>query len=569
MVEGGVGLQRQRPAALLASLFAGDRPIAILALAVVLIGLALRLSIAWQDLETLAVKVVPDDAFYYFLTADRISNGQNISFDGLTLSNGYHPLWLFFLVPLYLLPGRSLPAHLALTASSIFDVAASVLIALAVWRLTTSKVAGLFALTFYLLIPQNIFASVTGVESALAAVLLAALLLTLVSVWRQSRDNWLRWSVVTGVLGGLMVLARLESALVLLVVLAVIAMLQSGPQRWRAPAAAGAVAAVVVAPWFLWSLFALGTAVPVSAESITWLLKEQYSASHPDADLFDRVGEGLSYTRSTLVTRLPELYFPAKPFAALFLSGTVLLAGHFLFLSKGPLRSRTASRMLVAGLPLAAFAAMFLVNSSYRWLVREWYFAWGVPAVALFVGVVFAYLDEVVASAVLSRGRQMVAVAAGTRRLLLYGALTALLVLAYVGPARDTWRTGHYPEQRERLEAAFYLRSNTEATARVAAFNAGVTGYFGDRTVINLDGVVNPDAYHALRDHRLLDYLRTVDVAYVADRDGAWRDLPAYIRPDDWSESLWGEDPNSSFVPVATFGPDTLFGQMRVWRLTR
>ena len=58
-------------------------------------------------------------------------------------------------------------------------------------------------------------------------------------------------------------------------------------------------------------------------------------------------------------------------------------------------------------------------------------------------------------------------------------------------------------------------------------------------------------------------------MTYVADRDLAWRDIPAYIRPDDWSESLWGEDPNRSFVTITTFGEDTLFGQMRIWRLAR
>jgi hypothetical protein len=62
-------------------------------------GLGLRLVVAWQDLEELVVKVLQDDSFYYFLTADRISEGQGISFDGVTTSNGYHPLWLFSLVP--------------------------------------------------------------------------------------------------------------------------------------------------------------------------------------------------------------------------------------------------------------------------------------------------------------------------------------------------------------------------------------------------------------------------------------------------------------------------------------
>ena len=270
-----------------------------------------------------------------------------------------------------------------------------------------------------------------------------------------------------------------------------------------------------------------------------------------------------------LFTQLPDLYFPARPFAAVFLAGVALLGGHFLLLSKGLLRRRTASQIFVAGLPLAAFTVMLLFNSSYRWSVRAWYFAWGMPLAALFVGVVFAYLDEVVASSALLNGRHLRAVAGGTRQLLLYVALVGLLALAYVGPARDTWRMGHHPFQRDNLQAALYLRSNTDPTARVASFNAGVVGYFSDRTVVNIDGVVNPDAYHALREHRLLDYLRTVDVAYVADRDGAWRDLRAYIRPDDWSESLWGEDPNRSFVAIEMIGSGALLGQMRVWRLTR
>jgi len=569
MVDVSSGLHRRGGVQVLASVLTRNWPFAIAAAAVIAVGLALRLSIAWQNPETLALKVVADDGFYYFVTADRISDGQNISFDGVTLSNGYHPLWLFFLVPLYLLPGRSLPLHLALTASSLFDVAAGGLVALAVGRLTGNRAAALFALTFYLLIPQNVFASANGVESALAAMMLGALLLVLVSVWRRSRDDWIRWAVVTGVLGGLTVLARLESALVLAVVLAFIAASQSGAQRWRAPSVAGAMAAIVVAPWFLWSFVAVGTVMPVSAESITWLLRQHYSAHYPDADTIDKVRHGLSYTKFILLTRLPDLYFPPRPFAVLFLSGLALLGGHFLLLSRGLLRRKTAGQILIAGLPLAAFAVMLVFNSWCRWFVREWYFAWGMPMVALFVGVVFAYLDEVVASFPLFSGRWLHAIAGGTRQLLLCGAVVGLLALAYVGPARDTWRTGLYPEQEERLQAALYVKSNTDPAARVAAFNSGLTGYFSDRTVINLDGVVNPDAYHALRDHRLLDYLRTVDVTYVVDRDRAWRDLRAYIRPDDWSQSLWGEDPGKGFVTIATFGPDTLFGQMRIWRLTR
>ena len=99
----------------------------VIAAAAVLIAaaLALRIAIAWVDVATLAWRVLPDDAFYYFETAGRIGQGQNVSFDGIHVSNGYHPLWLFTLVPLFLLPGDTLPVHAALTLSAILNVVAA------------------------------------------------------------------------------------------------------------------------------------------------------------------------------------------------------------------------------------------------------------------------------------------------------------------------------------------------------------------------------------------------------------------------------------------------------------
>ncbi len=99
----------------------------------------------------------------------------------------------------------------------------------------------------------------------------------------------------------------------------------------------------------------------------------------------------------------------------------------------------------------------------------------------------------------------------------------------------------------------------------MVSFNAGVIGYFADRTVINIDVVVNPNAYQALRDHQLLAYLRRANVAYAADYDMAWRGLPGFAAVNgDWSRSLWGEDPNESFVTVTRIGADGFFGQMRI-----
>src|ERR1700691_5333604 len=42
-----------------------------------------------------------DDAYYYFVVARRLVQTGRSSFDGFTLTNGYHPLWMALLVIQY------------------------------------------------------------------------------------------------------------------------------------------------------------------------------------------------------------------------------------------------------------------------------------------------------------------------------------------------------------------------------------------------------------------------------------------------------------------------------------
>ncbi len=44
-----------------------------------------------------------DDAYFYFKTAQNISAGRGSTFDGLSLTNGYHPLWMLVCIPVFAL----------------------------------------------------------------------------------------------------------------------------------------------------------------------------------------------------------------------------------------------------------------------------------------------------------------------------------------------------------------------------------------------------------------------------------------------------------------------------------
>jgi hypothetical protein len=79
-------------------------------------ALAVRLYVAWQPVETLVTKNLPDDAFYYFEMAQRLAAGGGVSVDGINPTNGFHPLWLLLITPVFAAgPEGDLPIHLSLS----------------------------------------------------------------------------------------------------------------------------------------------------------------------------------------------------------------------------------------------------------------------------------------------------------------------------------------------------------------------------------------------------------------------------------------------------------------------
>src|SRR3990170_2331962 len=46
---------------------------------------------------------IRDDAYYYFKVAQNITEGRGITFDGINLTNGFHPLWMLVCIPIFAL----------------------------------------------------------------------------------------------------------------------------------------------------------------------------------------------------------------------------------------------------------------------------------------------------------------------------------------------------------------------------------------------------------------------------------------------------------------------------------
>jgi hypothetical protein len=73
---------------------------------------------------------VRDDAYYYFKVAQNIAEGHGSTFDGINLTNGYHPLWMLICIPIFALAKYDLilPLRVLLVVIAIIHTATSVMI---------------------------------------------------------------------------------------------------------------------------------------------------------------------------------------------------------------------------------------------------------------------------------------------------------------------------------------------------------------------------------------------------------------------------------------------------------
>lgn len=132
-----------------------------------------------------------DDAYYYFKVAWNISEGHGSTFDGVNLTNGYHPLWMVLNIPLFALARFDLilPLRLLLVVQGAFSAACAVLI-YRIARGAISEPVGMvlgswWAFDLYVHNVMYEYGLETGLAS-LAVILLVYYLYRFEQTWRKS-----------------------------------------------------------------------------------------------------------------------------------------------------------------------------------------------------------------------------------------------------------------------------------------------------------------------------------------------------------------------------------------------
>jgi len=422
-----------------------------------------------------------DDAFYYFQIARNVAQGHGFTFDGLHATNGFHPLWLFVLVPVFALVPGSVPPLKAVLALEALLVGVTVVV---VFRTLRPRLGGAAAAAAALLVvaqPMALTVLRGGMESALLVCLLAVAWSRWLALPEDARPaRWLE-------LGGwcaLLFLCRLEG------IAAAGALLVLGRAAlWRDLRRAAALLAPPVAcaaAYLAWSRIAFGTWGPIS--------------THVKRQLAQELWAGQGWTRRLLAQVLwlggMMRGLGLRPLAAALLGLAVLAAIAVAVLSR-PRQARTLVARAGAAFLLATAAVMVGCARVLQGMVFEWYRTPVILALAVVAGS-------------LLHGRRL-----ASRAVLAVAAVTCLL-----RAPQAWWYAGHTGGLHHlALRAADWLHGRVSPQRPAGCWGAGLVGYFAGNGVVNLDGFVNDAGFarEVVQQRALAAYLEREGIVWLVD----------------------------------------------------
>ena len=160
-----------------------------------------------QSPEWIIGHVAADDYFYYLEIATRAARGEGFTFDGVTPTNGFHPLWMAILVVL----AKFVPTDDGLVRAGLFLLglchAFTGVVLFDAVRRVTSMANGVVAAYLWWANPFTLAIAMSGTEAGLAALTLAGVFWAWVRFLKKEIRGWR-----VGLLMGLACLARTDMA---------------------------------------------------------------------------------------------------------------------------------------------------------------------------------------------------------------------------------------------------------------------------------------------------------------------------------------------------------------------
>jgi hypothetical protein len=430
-----------------------------------------------------------DDAYYYLKTANNIAIGLGPTFDGIGLSNGFHPQWMLLLLPIYfLIPQEPDIALRLVVLTQLFLGVGSTIIC---YRWIKDKLgiySGIASILILLMLFSPLVLMLNGLESGL---LLFWLFLTLYIDHKKQlfrHDAALRDRILLGLLLAGICTARLDAFFILLA-LGILKIIWPGFQRSSSyifklikiylPTFLAFLLAI--SPYFIWNYTTFGHLTPISGA-----------------------------IKSTFPNVLSEGRFGLMSLPFLLLLMASILYVVFVAISSRFIKNRfqlekikpDSSNILILSYLLGSVIHLLWTRLYMSFGVYQWHFVAYIPATIYFVSHALIWFIN---------GRSL---EASRKRFIGITILLLVSSLTYNG-ILFVEKGDHHAD---RLVAAEWVKKNVSKNYAVALSDAGFFAYFNNRKTINLDGLINSyDFQEIVLNDKLLEYFEREQVKYIAD----------------------------------------------------
>ncbi len=154
-----------------------------------------------------------DDAFYYFKTAQNIVEGNGITFDGLSPTNGFHPLWMLICLPVFVFARINL--YLPLRILVVIEGLLNALSGYFLYRILADRLSrsiGLLAAFLWMFLPPiHAVTTKLGLESGINALSIFLLVFLVARFLSQVSENKKASLWYIGLAGVVCLFSRLDN----------------------------------------------------------------------------------------------------------------------------------------------------------------------------------------------------------------------------------------------------------------------------------------------------------------------------------------------------------------------
>jgi hypothetical protein len=519
-----------------------------------LLNLAVRLFVAMQPIEHIDSVAMPDDTYLALTIARNIAEGNGSTYTG-EFTNGYQPLYVFLTVPFFWIAGGEplFPVKAAVLLLTIFDTMTLFLLLRLISTISVSSLTPVLIASAWIFNPMTIKVSVNGMETAVAAFFIAAILLRYHRYITKEGVSSPLQIFLLGALFGAGILARIDTVILVAAMSGMIVWKIRDDLRMTAQTSVFIAAGIALtyAPWFVYSWINSGDLFPVSGKAIRFmeLQRSEGFASHTEW-LLHTMNAGmitLFQNNRVLIIFISVIFLPVlfrsspitiwignygKKFVFLFMAalslfgfqimqsvkvwtfhgvidpgGAAVIAAGVVAVTvtvlRGSLFHLHGHRMLV--LPLFVFGVT-LFFSYTLYIFGEWFFDRYLHPLSIAVLIVAALLFDRTLLAVRSKRLQALIVS-----------VTALCI-AGMNIAHPDFQKLFRPQEKPNgyMQIGLWAERTFPPGTVIGACQSGALGYFAkDLTVVNLDGVVNKKCYEALVRRKSAEYILSSGIEYV------------------------------------------------------